>query len=73
MTTTMILKEIHALPAREKNKLLKRLGGEREAVAETPGRVSEKQLFHLIENIGRKQRTALTAKEMNAARLEGRK
>jgi hypothetical protein len=32
MTATMILKEIHALPAREKNKLLKRLEREREEV-----------------------------------------
>ena len=31
MTATMILKEIHALPAREKNKLLQRLDSERES------------------------------------------
>jgi hypothetical protein len=90
MTATMILKEIQALPAREKSKLLQRLDSEREqaevldnvrlfdeakktVAGETPERISEKQLFHLIEKIGRKQRTALTAKEMNAARLEGRK
>ncbi|HEY5296387.1 MAG TPA: hypothetical protein VIK59_00520 [Verrucomicrobiae bacterium] len=30
MTATMILKEIHALPMREKNKLLKQLVRERE-------------------------------------------
>jgi len=30
MTATMILKEIHALPVREKTKLLKRLDQERE-------------------------------------------
>ena len=73
MTATMILKEIHALPAREKNKLFKQLDDEREDVAETDGRVSETELLHLIENIGLKQRTKLTVAEMNAARLEGRK
>ena len=73
MTATMILKEIHALPAREKNKLFKQLDDEREDVAETDGRVSETELLDLIENIGLKQRTKLTADEMNAARLEGRK
>jgi hypothetical protein len=34
MTATMILKEIHALPVREKNKLLKRLVREREQAEE---------------------------------------
>ncbi len=34
MTATMILKEIQALPAREKTKLLKRLDREREAAEE---------------------------------------
>jgi hypothetical protein len=90
MTATMILKEIRALPAREKTKLLKKLDREREQVeasddvrlfdeakrevaGEKPDRFSEKQLLEFIENIGRKQRTALTAKEMNEARFEGRK
>lgn len=34
MTATMILKEIHALPVREKNKLLKQLDREREQAEE---------------------------------------
>ena len=34
MTSTMILKEIHALPVREKNKLLKRLDRERQQAEE---------------------------------------
>ncbi|HET7626605.1 MAG TPA: hypothetical protein VFM25_15220 [Verrucomicrobiae bacterium] len=34
MTATMILKEIHALPAREKAKLLQRLDHEREMAEE---------------------------------------
>ena len=34
MTATMILKEIHALPAREKSKLLKHLDRERAAAEE---------------------------------------
>ena len=73
MTATMILKEIHALPAREKNELFKRLDDERETATETSKPISEAQLLQLIANLGRKQRTKLTADEMNAARLEGRK
>lgn len=76
MTATMILKEIHALPVREKTKLFKRL--EREVVGQKPvpfrnGKSAEEQLLQFIENIGDRMRTTLTAKEMNAARLEGRK
>ena len=95
MTATMILKEIEALPAREKTKLLKRLDREREqaealedvrlfdeanrgVAGQKPvpfcnGKSSEDQLLRFIENISHKMRTTLTAKEMNAARLEGRK
>lgn len=89
----MILKEIHALPVREKTKLLKRLEREqaeelgdvrlfdearREVAGQKPvpfgnGKSSEDQLLRFIENIGSKMRTTLTAKEMNSARLEGRK
>ena len=86
----MILKEIHALPMREKTKLLKRLERERKqagelddvrlfdeakrAVAgEKPQRISEAGLFQMIEDIGRRMKTSLSADEMKAARLEGRK
>lgn len=70
MTATMILKEIRALPAREKFKLLKQLECEQ---ADVSDKYSEDQLLQFIKNIGGKMRTTLTAKEMNAARLEGRK
>lgn len=95
MTATAILKEIHALPAREKAKLLKQLDREREAAdelndirlfdeasRETAGQKptalrqsinSEQRLFRLVKHIGRAMRTSLTAREMNAARREGRK
>jgi hypothetical protein len=94
MTATMILKEIQALPVREKTKLFKRLEREvaeelddlrlfdeakREVAGQKPvpfrgaAKNSEAQLLQFIAGIGRKMRTTLTAKEMNAARLEGRK
>jgi ribosomal protein L5 len=78
MTATMILKEIHALPVREKTKLLKQLEQERKITGQKPvafcnGKASEDQLLRFIEDIGAKMRTTLTAQEMNAARLEGRK
>ena len=84
----MILKEIHALPVREKVKLLKELEREkveemedvrlfddvkREVGAEKPERISEASLFQMIEEIGKRMKTSLSADEMNAARLEGRK
>ncbi len=92
----MILKEIHALPVREKNKLLKRLDREREQAEELDDvrlfdeakrevadekpvsirnttKNSEEQLLQFINRINQKMRTTLTAKEMNAARFEGRK
>ena len=67
MTATMILKEIQALPPDEKASLFQELERGR---AE---KISEAQLFQMIETIGRKLRTSLTAEEMTAARLEGRK
>jgi hypothetical protein len=67
MTATMILKEIQALPPGEKASLFQEL--ERGRTEKT----SESQLFQIIETIGRKMRTSLTADEMIAARLEGRK
>jgi hypothetical protein len=90
MTATMILKEIHALPVREKEKLLQQLEREREqaeeledvrffdkakreVAGENPERISEAGLFQMIEDIGRRMKTSLSADEMNAARLEGRK
>jgi hypothetical protein len=96
MTATMILKEIQALPVREKTKLLKRLEREREVAEELDDvrlfdeakravagqkpvsfrsvvKNSEEQLLQFIASINQKMRTTLTAKEMNAARLEGRK
>jgi hypothetical protein len=90
MTTTMILKEIHALPVREKEKLFQQLERERAQAEELddirlfdkaqsdvaggkPERISEASLFRMIEDIGRRMKTSLSADEMNAARLEGRK
>ena len=71
MTATMILKEIHALPARDKNELLSQL---EEDVSQSGGaKLSERQLLELVESIGRRLRTSLTVEEMSAARLEGRK
>lgn len=84
----MILKEIHALPLREKVKLFKEL--EREKVGELDDvrlfdeaeggvagekleRISEASLFQMIEDIGKQMKTSLSTEEMNAARLEGRK
>ncbi len=86
----MILKEIHALPVREKEKLFQQLERERELTEELddirisdkakrdvaggkPDRISEAGLFQMIEDIGRRMKTSLSADEMNAARLEGRK
>jgi|GEM_PF-2353387 len=88
MTANMILKEIHALPLREKVKLFKELerekAGELEDVrrfdeaeggvaGEQPERISEAGLFQMIEDIGKRMQTSLSTEEMNAARLEGRK
>ena len=72
MTAAMIFKEIEALPTGEKAKLFKKLELGTNGTAKAQ-KVSEKELFRIIENIGRQLRTSLTAKEMNAARLEGRK
>ena len=69
MTATMILKEIQALPAEEKDWLFKKL----EHGGNGAKNISESELFQLIENLGQKMRTSLSAAEMNAARLEGRK
>ena len=70
MTATMILKEIHALPAREKNELLSQLEVD---VSQSGGaKISERQLLELVENIGRRLGTSLTVEEMGAARHEGR-
>ena len=69
MTATMILKEIQALPAEEKDWLFKNL----DRGANGSQKVSESELLRIVENIGRKMRTSLSAAEMNAARLEGRK
>ena len=69
MTATMILKEIEALPAAEKDWLFKNL----ERGANGTKKVSEAELSQMIEAIGKKMRTSLSADEMNAARLEGRK
>jgi hypothetical protein len=69
MTATMILKEIQALPADQKDWLFKNLEhGESGAK-----KISETELFQMIQAIGKKMRTSLSAAEMNAARLEGRK
>lgn len=86
----MILKEIHALPVREKEKLFQQLERERgqaealeevrlfdrakrEVAGQKPARISEAGLFQMIKDIGRRMKTSLSAEEMNAARLEGRK
>ena len=86
----MILKEIQALPAREKSKLLQRLDREREqaeqqddvrlfdeAQKEVAGKkaekISEQALFRMIQSVGKRMRTSLSADEMNAARREGQK
>ena len=84
----MILKEIRALPVREKVKLLKELEREqveemddvrrfdeakRAVAGEKPERISEASLFQMVEGIGKRMKTSLSADEMNAARLEGRK
>jgi hypothetical protein len=86
----MILKEIHALPVGEKEKLFQQLEREREqaeelddvrlfdkakraVVGEKSERISEASLFQMIEDIGKRMKTSLSADEMNAARLEGRK
>ena len=69
MTATMILKEIEALPAAEKDWLFKKL----DRSANGSKKISEAELFQMIEAIGKKMRTTLSADEMNAARLEGRK
>ncbi len=68
MTATMILKEIQALPAEEKNWLFKNLdhGNGHE-------KTSEAELLQIIENLGNKMQTSLTAQEIRDARLEGRK
>ena len=68
MTATMILKEIQALPAEEKDWLFKNLA--RGNGAKT---ISESELLRTIEAIGNRMKTSLSASEMNAARLEGRK
>ncbi len=68
MTATMILKEIQALPAEEKDWLFKKLDRGNGAK-----KISEAELFQIIEDLGKKMRTSLTAEEMKAARLEGRK
>jgi len=88
MTANMILKEIHALPLREKVKLFKELEREKagelddvrlfdEAEGGVAGeklkRISEASLFQMIEDIGKRMKTSLSTEEMNAARLEGRK
>ena len=70
MTATMILKEIHALPAREKTELLSQL--EQDVNQSGGARLSERQLLELVESIGRRLRTSLSVEEMNAARHEGR-
>ena len=67
MTATMILKEIQALPAEEKDCLFKNL----EHVNGHP-KTPESELLQLIENLGGKMRTSLTAQEIKDARLEGR-
>jgi Ca2+-binding EF-hand superfamily protein len=69
MTATMILKEIQALPAEEKDWLFKKL----DRTANGSKNVSESELLRIIENIGKQMRTSLSAEEMSAARLEGRK
>ncbi len=63
----MILNEIQALPPDEKASLFQELERGR---AE---KISEQQLLRMIETIGQKMKTSLSADEMNAARLEGRK
>ncbi len=65
----MILKEIEALPPDEKASLFKKL----ELGANGSKPTSEKELLRMIEGIGKRMRTSLSAGEMKAARLEGRK
>ncbi len=70
MTATMILKEIQALPPDEKASLFRKL--EREANQAV--KVSETELLRMIDSLGRRMKTSLSADEMlNAARREGRK
>jgi len=69
MTATMILKEIQALPPDEKASLFLKLADETNKAA----RVSEMELQTMIDSIGRRMQTSLSADEMNAARREGRK
>ena len=69
MTATMILKEIQALPPDEKASLFQKLEYETNEAA----KISEGELLRMIDSIGSRMRTSLSAQEMNAARREGRK
>jgi hypothetical protein len=69
MTATMILKEIQALPPDEKASLFRKLESETSRAI----KVSETELLEMIDSIGRRMQTSLSADEMNAARREGRK
>ena len=69
MTATMILKEIQALPPDEKASLFRKLESETSRAV----KVSETELLEMIDSIGRRMQTSLSADEMNAARREGRK
>jgi Ca2+-binding EF-hand superfamily protein len=64
----MILREIEALPAEERDWLFRNLDRD----VNGSNKVSEPDLLRMIENIGRRMRTSLSAAEMNAACLEGR-
>jgi hypothetical protein len=68
MTATMILKEIQALPAAEKDWLFKNLEHGNGAK-----KISESELLRTIQAIGKRMKSSLSAGEMNAARLEGRR
>ena len=65
----MILKEIQALPAEEKDWLFKNL----ERDGNGCKKVSEVELLQIIGSLEQKMQTSLSAAEMNAARVEGRK
>jgi hypothetical protein len=69
MTATMILKEIQALPPDEKASLFRKLATETNQAV----KISETELLRMIDSIGRRMQTSLSADEMNAARREGRK
>jgi hypothetical protein len=45
----------------------------RAMAGQKPERISEAGLVQIIQDIGRRMKTSLSADEMNAARLEGRK